>query len=431
MKRRAICGLAFGWFASLAGLADNPLADARVRIEKHRKSPLVIRAVNANGQPLEGVELEIRQINSVFKFGCNIFMWGRCGEPRFEEAYRERFARIFNFATLPFYWWSYEPRQGQTQAERIRQIADWCREHNIVCKGHPLVWNYADPKWLADDVDQVRKLLLKRVGDCVTGFARAIEVWDVVNEASQFDRPRLKGKKQTAMWRAVGQVELVRQAFAHARPSRTTATLLINDYDTSERYEKLIESLRDENGRFPFDVIGIQSHMHGGVWPTRRIRTVCDRFGRFGLPLHFTEVTILSGEEGWKRQPPWPSTPAGEQRQAEHVERLYTELFAHPAVEAITWWDFSDRAAWQHAPAGLVRKDMTPKPAYEVLERLITEDWRSQVDGKTDGQGRFEQRVFHGDYAIAYRFSDAQGSIKTTVEAKPSEPVLIKVESAR
>ena len=48
-------------------------------------------------------------------------------------------------------------------------------------------------------------------------------------------------------------------------------------------------------------------------------------------------------------------------------------IFSHPAVEAITWWDFSDRGAWQRAPAGFLRDDLSPKPAYERLQQPVKE----------------------------------------------------------
>ena len=71
-----------------------------------------------------------------------------------------------------------------------------------------------------------------------------------------------------------------------------------------------------------------------------------------------------------ERRTDWPTTPEGEQRQAAEAESFYGVLLAHPAVEAITWWDFPD-GCWLNAPSGLVRKDMTPKPAYERLLKLV------------------------------------------------------------
>ena len=62
-------------------------------------------------------------------------------------------------------------------------------------------------------------------------------------------------------------------------------------------------------------------------------------------------------------------------------------LFSHPAVAAVTWWDFTDQDAWQQAPAGLVRDDMSPKPAYEQLRSLIKGKWWTKA-GKDDRLGR-------------------------------------------
>jgi len=76
-------------------------------------------------------------------------------------------------------------------------------------------------------------------------------------------------------------------------------------------------------------------------------------------------------------------------------------LFSHPAVQAITWWDFSDFRAWQGAPAGLLRRDMTPKPAYEELLRLIKGKWwtRSVLHSSAEGSASF--RGFLGDYEVS------------------------------
>ncbi len=112
------------------------------------------------------------------------------------------------------------------------------------------------------------------------------------------------------------------------------------------------------------DAVGIQSHMRGGAWQDRHLWRVLETFARFGRPLHLTEVTIASGgsmppKRGRRSFDPgeWPTTAEGEARQAAEVERFYRLAFSHPAVEAITWWDLSDRGAWQRAPAGLLREE--------------------------------------------------------------------------
>jgi endo-1,4-beta-xylanase len=205
----------------------------------------------------------------------------------------------------------------------------------------------------------------------------------------------------------MGRIELIRRLFEAARAANPKATLLINDFDTSPAYDILVEGCLAAG--IQIDVIGIQSHMHKGYWGIEKTLKVLDHFGRFNLPIHFTENSFLSGHV----VPPeindlqdylvtdWPSTPEGEARQAEQVRTHYKTLFAHPSVEAITWWDMSD-GAWLNAPAGLLRRDQSPKPAYKELLKLIKgEWWLSPTHLTTDERGQLEFSGFLGNYELA------------------------------
>ena len=119
------------------------------------------------------------------------------------------------------------------------------------------------------------------------------------------------------MWKKTGRIPFTLQCFARARKAGPTATLLINDYRTDPAYEKVIRQLVDDKGKRVYDVIGIQSHMHGGAWSTRKIWDVCQRYAQFDVPLHFTEVTILSGKRTWQgERGKWPSTEEGDGAEA-------------------------------------------------------------------------------------------------------------------
>ena len=76
---------------------------------------------------------------------------------------------------------------------------------------------------------------------------------------------------------------------------------------------------------------------------------ICDRYARVGLPIHFTETTVVSGPRTGPGENWGSTTPELEAKQADYVARLYTLLFGRPAVQALTWWDFSDDGAWQRA----------------------------------------------------------------------------------
>jgi hypothetical protein len=79
----------------------------------------------------------------------------------------------------------------------------------------------------------------------------------------------------------------------------------------------------------------------------------------------------------------------------------YKTLFAHPAVQAITWWDLSD-GGWLNAPAGLLRRDQSCKPAYTELLKLIKgEWWFPPTRMTTDDMGQFTFCGFLGEYEVS------------------------------
>jgi hypothetical protein len=158
-----------------------------------------------------------------------------------------------------------------------------------------------------------------------------------------------------------------------------------------------------------------------------KLQDVLRRFSRFGLPLHFTENTLISGDlmprhivdlNDWQVED-WPSTPEGEERQAREVEEMYTALFAHPRVEAVTVWDAVD-GKWLNAPSGLLRRDNSEKPAYERLDELINGQWKSRGSLVTDAQGRAELKGFLGGYELRLdgreaRYTLTQGEAQARV----------------
>lgn len=389
--------------------AADILREADARIERYRTGEVVLRLIAPSGRPLgEGTRVSLEQTRHAFLFGSNIFMLDKCRTPEENAAYEKQFVSLLNYATLPFYWWRYEPEQGKPRYSETERTAAWCQQHQITMKGHPLAWNWRDPAWLPRDPEAAMRLQLGRVEACVTRFKGVIDFWDVVNEATDYGRaePSENSPILTEAIRRMGGPAFLQAAFRKAREANPRAALLINDYRTDTAYaDRVISRLVDESSRPLYNVIGIQSHQHTDPWSPEEIWEVCERFAVFGRPLHFTETTFLSGQAGWelKKQTPhfkWMSSPEGEQRQAELVERFYTVLFSHPAVEAITWWDFSDQGAWQGAPAGLLREDMSPKPAYEALRKLIRGKWWTHAEANLDSRGEARFRGFYGDYRL-------------------------------
>jgi GH35 family endo-1,4-beta-xylanase len=414
------------WRAPAAEASDQEiLAQAQERIRLHRQGDGVVVVRGSDGQPVRGATVKLEQVRHEFLFGCNIFRFGRLPTPELESQYRQRFAALLNFATLGFYWPMYEPVQGQPQYAYTDQVLDWCAQQQIRCKGHPLVWDFADPRWLPQDFEEIRRLSHARVRDIIKRFKGRIDIWDVVNEPTHLGR----FKTRLGQWaQSLGAVPYVAEHLRVARAANPEATLLVNDYRTDPEFEAILDQLR-QHGRLLFDAIGIQSHMHDSPWPLRRVWAVCDRFAKFGVPLHFTETTVVSGPRRGPGRNWQPTNPEGEARQADYVPQFYTVLFGHPAVQAITWWDFSDHGAWQGAAAGLVRADMSPKPVYERLMELIKGQWWTRAEGRTDGQGRWPVRAYYGWHRVTAILPDGR-SVTEQVRWQRNQPSRFELQVA-
>ena len=354
---------------------------------------------------LPGTEVVVEQTRHAFAFG-NI------GFDFIDPAARDTplaqlWLDLYNTATLPFYWRDFEPVQGAPRTRPLRDTAQWFRDHHVEVKGHPLVWHTLAPQWLTGDVE---KQLRQRIRRDVSDFIDLIDTWDAINEVVIMPVFEAEANAITELAKVKGRVPMIQLAFDEARAANPSATLLLNDFDLSARYERLIEEVLSAG--IQIDALGLQTHMHQGYWGEELMLAMVDRFARFGLPLHLTESTLLSGH----LMPPeivdlndyvvdsWPSTDEGEARQADELVRHYRSLTSHPSVEAITYWGITDAGAWLGAPVGLVRADGTPKPSYDALHALIKgEWWLPPTTMRADADGAIEVTGYLGDYRASTR----------------------------
>jgi GH35 family endo-1,4-beta-xylanase len=391
--------------------AQEMLASAERRIQDSRTATAELAFVSRAGRAFPRLEAQVRLTQHEFKLGANAYRLGGIADAGLQKAYDDRFASLLNYATLPFYWGGYEPEMDRPGRQRLEAMADWCLRNRIAAKGHPLVWHEVFPSWAASlSEPEVLERLERRVREIVSGFRGRIGIWDVVNEATvshRFDNT-------VGRWMARdGAAECVAKSLQWAHEANPQAVLLYNDFNVSESFENLVGALQQRKA--PFQTLGIQSHMHKAHWPIEKVWQVCETYSRFGLPLHFTEATVLSGrfktpeDNDWhKRHTDWTTTPEGEARQLEYGQQFYTTLFSHPAVEAITWWDFSDEGSWQGAPAGLVRSDMTPKPLHDWLMEAFHRRWRTDARVTADSAGRATVRCFAGEHEVSGRLPSGQ-----------------------
>ena len=404
----------------------------------HRRIGTSVQVLDAAGEPLRDADVVVEQTGHRFGFGNIGFdflplLAGPAPEGADEvEAFgtaegidldtlADAYLGIFNQTTLPFYWGRYEPRRGRPDEARLRATAEWFAARGVTVKGHPLVWHTVTPAWQADlPLDEVERLQRQRITDLVGGFRGTIDVWDAINEAVIMPVFDNGANRITDLARAKGRIAMIRMAFEEARAANPTATLLINDFDLSSAYECLIEGVLEAGVQI--DAIGLQTHMHQGFRGEEAITAILDRFARYGLPLHMTETTLVSGhimppeirDLNDYRIDDWPTTEEGEARQADEIVRHYRTLVGHPSVEVVNYWGITDAGAWLGAPSGLLRKDGSRKPAYDALQGLVRgEWWLAPTTARTDAEGRVAVTGFAGDYRVTAGSREAAFAIAT------------------
>ena len=381
----------------------------------HRKAQAKIQLKGSDGKPLANTKVHINQINHEFLFGCGAFETLPYTSEETDAASRARledrmqkWLGLFNYGTLPFYWGGFEPEEGSPHTEQLMAAAKFLKSKDVTVKGHPLCWHTGCVPWLMNyDNKTILQKQLERIHRDVGNFKGVIDMWDVINEVVIMPIYDKYDNAITRICRELGRVGLVKKVFDAAQETNPDGIFLINDFNLSTNYEILIDGCL--NAGAPIKTIGLQSHQHQGVWTPEKTEDILSRFEHFGLPIHFTENTIVAGPlvapEITDLQDAHydddAATPELEQKQADDLEKMYRNLFEnHPLVTAITNWDFGD-GAWLNAPSGVIRKDGSLKPSYNTLHHLIKEEWHSEYDATTDAEGYVTVNGFKGKYEIS------------------------------
>lgn len=397
-------------------------------IEKYRKGDMRVLITDENGEPLKNTEVKISQKSSEFRFGANIFLLDELETDEKNEKYKESFSELFNMATLPFYWSSTEPEKGKLRYDidsekyyrrpPIDLCMEFCRERGIEPREHALAYEAQFPAWLKDfEVDEIKRELTRRYAEISSRYADKINTIEVTNEmfwhhgkTKFYDAPDFLEwcYKQANRYFPNNQIAV----------NESTEEVWGQVCRPNAMYYSYVENLILKGAKI--DAIGMQFHAFYDreremeraemLYHPSRIYKYLDLYSRLRSCLQITEITI----------PAYSNDPRDEEIQADIIEALYRVWFSHPACEQIIYWNLVDGYTYVESPTpeniaktqgnmtvgenrffgGLLRFDMTPKPAYLRLKELITSEWRTNLTVKTDGDGYACFRGFFGDYEI-------------------------------
>lgn len=367
-------------------------AVAAERIEENRKADLVVKVVDAEGQPVSGAGVKVEMTRHAFPFGTAVAVSKILLDSPDGERYREELKKNFNAGVFEsaMKWNNY----GTGTPEQIAESLSWLTENDITMRGHVLMWpswRWIDPEILPLKSDPVafRQAIEDRVTGMVTTYKDTIHDWDVVNEAySNNDVLKMYGDEIMVDW------------FKLAHEANPDAKLYINDNDMvtaggrltkhMEHYIQTIQDLLDAGA--PLGGIGVQGHFAVTLTSPEKVWETLDRFAHFNLPMQVTEFDIKNDDP---------------QLQADYMRDFLTAAFAHPSIEGFYMWGYWEGQHWR-PEAALFNKDWTRRKHGKVWQDLVYNQWWTREAGQTGADGTLALRGFLGDYRVVVTGPDGK-----------------------
>lgn len=432
---------------SLLALEQLYLNRAEPDIEKYRKGAAKIKVVGEAGEPVGDCSISFKQTSHEFVFSADL------GMVSYSELMKQ--ARI-NYVYSYFHYGTIEPEVGRFGwGKKDREV------RGRLDKGLKLIgmlgWLFSRPSWAGGDpcprylddmsFEEVKEAVYNHMYTIADRYKGKIYIWNAVYEpcaawANEFG------------WTWNQKFEIFKVATSAIKDANPEAKILSKDwalpytrymswtcYEPAEldsRAEWIPWSefitLATKKG-VTIDIIGLELPSSGvisreghalNMMPALNLvgmSTLLDQYTSFGKPIFIIDwqapSTQVQGSCWWHR--PWD-----EQTQAEYLEQVYTIAFSKPLVKGIVWGSGVVDSDTATESCGLFDADFNPKPAYFALKNLIN-SWRTDVTGKTDGQGEFEFRGFAGEYEVTLETAEGR-SFETIIHINEQQTNEITIE---
>lgn len=410
--------------------------DRRVNygIEQYRKSSAMLAFFDKNGKPVKNISFKARLKQHEFDFGCNLFLLDEFESEEKNTLYRELFSQVFNYATIPFYWKDIEPQKGKLRfskdSPRIYRrpapdlCVEFCKENNIKMKGHCLAYEGFAPDWVSNEKGAYIKELTKRFSEISKRYSGIIEDWDVTNETFNWH----PSYSVTPLYRDPDYMKicygLAAEFFRHNKkivnenfgiwyPSSAGGFSYCNSPFYLQLENMILKGI-------DFDACGFQIHQFVSKdgekdyaknrYNPKYVYDVLDTFARLGKTIQLSEVTIAS----------YTHEEEDMEIQAEIAKEMYKIWFSHPAVTSIIYWNMADGYTYNPNGSGvcdmscgenvydggLLKPDLSPKPVYNTLKKLIKEEWNTCGEFCTAKDSNYASfRGFKGTYELEINFN--------------------------
>lgn len=297
-----------------------------------------------------------------------------------EAAYSATLAREFNLVEPEdaMKWWVVRAAPGGFDFQKADEIVKYAHAHHLKVRGHCLVWDHSNPKWLTEgnfSPVQMSRLLEEHIKTEMKHYAGEVFAWDVVNEALD-EKGEVKNSpwyNQPGIGLADKKAGYVEQAFRWAHEADPKALLFYNDNGgegLNPKSDAIYAMMRDfKQRKVPIDGVGLQMHISRLDYDTDAVGKNIERLTKLGLQVHITELDVSL-----------PVDPEGQaqkeelQRQAEIYRGVVRACVSNPGCTAIQSWGFTDKYSWIGSHSKGTRgaalpfdRDYKPKPAYQAM----------------------------------------------------------------
>jgi len=288
------------------------------------------------------------------------------GYPANEPDYLEPLVVECNALTAEFeaLWVVLHPARGDYDFAALDAIADFAEAHDMLLRGHHLVWDLYFPDYLhALTPEELRAELEEHIRTVAGRYRGRMGTWVVVNEAANL----FSGGFRPGLWIDTLGPGYIADAFRIAHESDPDAELIYNDVfaegigPKSDFIYALVQDLLAQG--VPIHGVGFQMHQFFDDPLPATFRDNLQRFADLGLRAQLTEMDVLTDV--------FPGDLAARLEQQRHVYHdAVAVCLAVEGCEAVTFWGFTDKHSWIDTFFGPNRyplpfdADYRPKSAY-------------------------------------------------------------------
>lgn len=306
-----------------------------------------------------------------------------------EGSYSATLAREFSLVEPEdaMKWWVVRASGEGFDFQKGDEVVLYAQAHGMKVRGHCLVWDHNNPKWLTDGhfaVAQMSHLLEQHITTEMKHYSGLVFAWDVVNEALDEN-----GNVKDSPWYNQPGIGLsdkgtayLEQSLRWAREADARALLFYNDNGgegLNRKSDAIYAMLKDFKQRgVPIDGVGLQMHISRLDYDTDAVAKNIERLTKLGLQVHITELDVSL-----------PVDSQGEAnkedlaRQAEIYRGVVRACVTNPGCTAIQTWGFTDKYSWigshSHGTRGAALpfdRNYQPKLAYQAMLKELGSDRR-------------------------------------------------------